>query len=241
MADDINLNGPYNTKIPSYNQKADIQEALRLFLYGDYTALPTNSSEIVSLSLAGHLKSMQEDITALETIGTGSEVLSSQPTGVPDGFIWVDSTTSADSYSVPMWKIKSSGNLSGESLSVSSLNGEKLFIVLKDWSHNNAGSVDFSLRFNADSGPNYVNTGGLVSASHLSSPEFPPSGTYDMTVSVDLANTESALKPVSTIADIASGSYFGYYKNTSPITSIQVILPSGTSFDSGSYEVWSYE
>jgi hypothetical protein len=226
--------------MPAYNQKADIQEALKLFLYGDGN-LPTTSSEISSVSLAGHLKTLQEGIDTLDARGLGSEVLSTQPTGVPDGFIWVDSTASANSISVPMWKIKSSGSLSGESLSVSSLNGEKLFIILKDWSHDNSGSVDFSLRFNGDSGPNYVNTGGLVSASHLSSPEFPTSGTYDMTVSVDLANTASALKPVSTIADISAGSYFGYYKNTSPITSIQIILPSGTSFDSGSYEVWSYE
>jgi hypothetical protein len=127
MADDINLNGPYNTKVPSYNQKADIQEALKLFLYGEGT-LPSDPSAIQSVSLAGHLKSMQDDIDALEAVGVGSEVLSTQPTGVPDGFIWVDSTASANSISVPMWKIKSSGSLSGESLSVSSLNGEKLFI-----------------------------------------------------------------------------------------------------------------
>jgi hypothetical protein len=240
MADNINLNGPYNTKVPTYSQTADIQEALKLFLYGEGD-LPTNASEIATVSLAGHLKAIEDDISVIDARGVGSEVLSTQPTGVPDGFIWVDSVGSAPALSIPVWKLKGSGSLSGESLSVSSLNGEKLFIILKDWSHDNSGSVDFSLRFNSDAGPNYVNTGGLISASHLSSPEFPASGTYDMTVSVDLANTEAALKPVSTIADIATGSYFGYYKNTAPITSIQIILPSGTAFDSGSYEVWSYE
>ena len=59
MADDINLNGPYNTKVPTYSQKADIQEALKLFLYGEGT-LPTTSSEIASVSLAGHLKTLQQ-------------------------------------------------------------------------------------------------------------------------------------------------------------------------------------
>lgn len=240
MADNINLDGPYNTKIPSYNEKADIQEALKLFLYGEGT-LPATASEINSVSLAGYLKALQDDVDILDSKGIGSEVATTQPTDVPNGFIWVNPEQSFESKSVPVWKLKSSGSLTGESLSVSSLDGEKLFIILKDWSHDNVASVDFSLRFNSDLGPNYVNTGGLLSANHLSSPEFPSSGTYDMTVTVDLANTASSLKPVSTIADISAGSYFGYYKNTSPITSVQINLPSGTAFDSGSYEVWSYE
>lgn len=240
MAENINPSGPYNTKIPGYNESADIQDALKLFLYGS-TTVPADKTEVLSESIAGHLKSIEDDVAVIDAKGIGSIVSESFPTNVPNGYIWVDSTTNAESYSVPSWTLVSSGNLTGESLSVSDLNGEKLFIILKDWSHDNSGSVDFSLRFNNDSGPNYVNTGGLISASHLSSPEFPNSGTYDMTVSVDLANTASSLKPVSTIADIVAGSYFGYYKNTSPITSLQVILPSGTAFDSGSYEVWSYE
>lgn len=240
MADDINLNGPYNTKVPSYNQTADIQEALKLFLYGEGT-LPTTSSEISSVSLAGHLKTLQQNIDVVDARGLGSVVSSTLPTGVEDGFIWVNPDESFAIASVPMWKLKSSGNLSGNSISVSGLNGEKLFIVLKDWSHDSTEDVDFSLRFNNDSGPNYVNTGGIVSASHLSSPVFPSTGSYDMTVTVDLANTASVLKPVSTIASVSAGSYFGYYKNVSPITSLSILLPTGVSFDLGSYEVWSYE
>ena len=240
MADDINLNGPYNTKMPSYSQQADIQEALKLFLYGE-GVLPTTASEISSVSLAGHLKTLRQDIDTVDARGLGSAVLSSPPTGVENGFIWVNPDESFAIASVPMWKLKSSGNLSGNSVSVSNLDGEKLFIVLKDWSHDSTDDVDFSLRFNNDSGPNYVNTGGIVSGSHLNSPVFPNSGSYDMTVSVDLANTASALKPVSTIASVSVGSYFGYYKNTNPITSLSILLPTGVSFDLGSYEVWSYE
>jgi hypothetical protein len=235
-----NIGSVYPTKIPGLEDPADIQAALRLYHYGTTNTISTEE-DLIADSVAGHIKALDTRIDAIELDGIGSEISDTMPTGVDNGFIWVNSTGSAQSLSVPIWKLKGSGSLSGESLSVSSLDGEKLFIILKDWSHDNAGSVDFSLRFNADSGPNYVNTGGLVSASHLSSPEFPASGTYDMTVTVDLANTESSLKPVSTIADIATGSYFGYYKNTSPITSIQISLPTGTAFDSGSYEVWSYE
>jgi hypothetical protein len=235
-----NIGSVYPTKIPGLEDPADIQAALRLYHYGTTNTISTEE-DLIADSVAGHIKALDTRIDAIELDGIGSEISDTMPTGVDNGFIWVNSTGSAQSLSVPIWKLKGSGSLSGESLSVSSLNGEKLFIILKDWSHDNSGSVDFSLRFNADSGPNYVNTGGLVSASHLSSPEFPASGTYDMTVTVDLANTESSLKPVSTIADIATGSYFGYYKNTNPITSVQISLPAGTAFDSGSYEVWSYE
>ena len=141
-----------------------------------------------------------------------------------------------------IWVLKGSGSLIGSSLSINSINGERLFVVLKDWSHDSEiEDVAFTLRFNSDSGPNYVNTGGLLSASGLASPNFPSGGSYDMTVSVDLANSESSLKPVSTIANIEPGSYFGYYKSPNPITSIQLDLPVGVSFDLGSYEIWSYE
>lgn len=235
-----NIGSVYPTKIPGLEDPADIQAALRLYHYGTTNTISTEE-DIIADSVVGHIKALDTRVDAIEIDGIGSEISDTMPEGVDNGFIWVNSTGSAQSLSVPVWKLKDSGTLSGESLSVSSLNGEKLFIILKDWSHDNAGSVDFSLRFNSDAGPNYVNTGGLLSAGHLSSPEFPSSGTFDMTVTVDLANTESSLKPVSTIADIATGSYFGYYKNTSPIESIQINLPSGTGFDSGSYEVWSYE
>lgn len=240
MAESINLNGPYDTQIPGYDDDADIKKALRLFLYGT-NVLPTTKAQVQSESIAGYIKFLEEEVVRVDQKGIGSAISNSLPTSVPNGYIWVDSTTEAESYSVPAWTLVSSGNLTGESVSSSGITGEKIVIVLKDWSHNNSGDVDFSLTFNADSGPNYVNTGGLISSSHLSSPVFPNSGTYDMTISVDLANTASSLKPVSTIASISAGSYFGYYKNTNAISSLALSLPSGTSFDGGSYEVWSYQ
>lgn len=142
------------------------------------------------------------------------------------------------------WVLKGSGSMSGSSLvSVSGLSGERIYVTLKDWSHDNITdpAVILTLRFNNDTSPDYVNTGGYISASSLHSPSFPDTGSHDVAFSVDLANTSAALKPVATIADNTSGQYFGYYKNTSPITSIQVGLSPSGSFDSGSYEVWSYE
>ena len=90
MADNINLNGPYDTKVPSYNESADIQEALKLFLYGTSTP-PSNQSEILSTSLAGNLKRIETDIDVIDQRGLGSTVSTTQPTGVDDGYIWLDS------------------------------------------------------------------------------------------------------------------------------------------------------
>jgi hypothetical protein len=234
--------GLFNTKIPALSEAADIQAALRLYHYGeDYELSNTDPEELKPVSLAKHLQNLQDNIETVDAKGIGSIYSVTEPTTPLDGYVWMNPATTSPIVSVASWQKISSGSLSGSSLEVSSIDGEKVFIVLKDWSHDNVGSIDFSLTFNEDIGPNYVNTGGLLSSSHLGSPEFPDSGTYDMTVTVDLANTTSALKPVSTIADISTGSYFGYYKSTNPITSVQINLPSGTEFDSGTYEVWSYE
>lgn len=114
--------------------------------------------------------------------------------------------------------------------------------MLKDWSHNDTtNTAMLQIRFNNDSSPNYVNTGGIVSASSLRSPVFSNTSTHDIAVRVDLANTASALKPVSTIADSSAAQYFGYYKNTNAISSVQISLTPTGSFDGGTYQVWSYE
>lgn len=91
MADNINLNGPYDTKVPGYNESADIQKALKLFLYGTETP-PSTQSAILSNSLAGHLKALQTGIDDLNSQGIGSEVTATEPVGVPDGFIWLNPT-----------------------------------------------------------------------------------------------------------------------------------------------------
>jgi hypothetical protein len=90
MADNINLNGPYDTKVPSFNESADIQQALKLFLYGTITP-PSNQSEILSTSLAGNLKRIEADIDTIDQRGLGSTVSTTQPTGVENGYIWLDS------------------------------------------------------------------------------------------------------------------------------------------------------
>jgi hypothetical protein len=240
-----NIGSLYPTKMPGYDDAADIQAALRLYHYGSETYDPsnTNESQIPSSSIAGYLKSIEEDIAILDATGVGSDFSATEPVNPVNGFIWVDSDSVVPIIQNPTWQLLDSGDLSGSSFSISNIAGEKFYIILKDWGHSNTSEdVGLVIRFNGDLGPNYVNTGGLVSASSLRSPEFANTATQDLTIEVDLANTSAMLKPVATIADTSVGPYFGYYKNTNEITSVQVTLSAAeTTFDTGSYQVWSYE
>jgi hypothetical protein len=239
-----NIGSAYPTKIPGYDDAADIQAALRLYHYGSesYDPANTNPSQIPAQSIAGYLKSIEEDLADLEETGVGSDFSATEPVDPVNGFIWVDADSTVPIIENPTWQLLQSGTLSGTSLSVPSVNGEKFYIVLKDWGHSNLSEeIGLVIRFNGDSGLNYVNTGGLVSASGLYSPEFPNNATQDLIIEVDLANTAAFLKPVATIADTSVGPYFGYYKNTNAIQSVQLTLSGTGNFDTGSYQVWSYE
>lgn len=336
-----NIGGLYNTKQPGYDDTADIQAALKAFLYGDYNydTTSTDPTQLPNPSLAHHLQGLKDRIQAQEDLGIGSDyltlseiealtnptdgfiVMASDSTGAAvqstygialyqneeptqnliNGMIWVDKdanpqrayiydsgtsswsaiteipgivdaagdliygTAQDDIAALPIgldgqiltvssglpswqnheqksWIKKTSGSLTGSTLNVSGLNGEKLYIVLHNWSHDDAtDSAMLSITFNNDSGPNYINTGGLLAASALHSPSFNDTSVHDISIYVDLANTSAILKPVSTIADSSSGQYFGYFRSTNAISSIQVTLSPTGSFDSGTYEIWSYE
>jgi hypothetical protein len=241
-----NIGSLYPTKMPGYDDAADIQAALQLYHYGaasdTYDPDNTDPDDIVTNSIAGHLKALDTRVDAVEGTGIGSDYSATEPTSPENGFIWVDADSVVPIIENPTWQLLSSGTLSGSSLSVTGISGEKFYVVLKDWSHSNTGSeLGLVIRFNSDSGPNYVNTGGLISASGLSSPTFANTSTQDLTIEVDLSNTAAFLKPVSTIADTADGPYFGYYKNTNEITSVQLTLSGSGNFDGGDYQIWSYQ
>lgn len=56
MPNDIGApSSPYNTKVPSYSENADIQTALRLYHYGEDT---TDPSPVISNSIVGHLSNL---------------------------------------------------------------------------------------------------------------------------------------------------------------------------------------
>ena len=336
-----NIGGLYNTKQPGYDDAADIQAALKAFLYGsyDYDTTSTDPTQLPNPSLAHHLQGLKDRIQTQEDLGIGSDyltlseisalanptdgfiVMASDSSGAAvqstygialyqneeptenliNGMLWVDKDASPQrayiydegtetwtaiteipgivenagdliygtanddiailpigsngqilsvSSGLPSWQDheqkswiqKSSGSLSGSTLNVSGLDGEKLYILLHNWSHDdNTDSAMLSVTFNNNTGPNYINTGGLLTASALHSPTFNDCSIHDICICVDLANTSAILKPVSTIADNSSGQYFGYFRDNNPISSVQVTLSPTGAFDNGTYEVWSYE
>jgi hypothetical protein len=85
----------YKTQIPGYEDAADIQAALKLYHYAT-TTIPTNESEIVPNSIAGHLKALDVRTDSLEEIGAGSDYLDTEPVSPIDGFIWLDATSTGN-------------------------------------------------------------------------------------------------------------------------------------------------
>lgn len=86
----------YPTKIPGYEDAADIQAALKLYHYGTSSTI-TTENEIIPNSVVGHIKALDTRIDTIEEIGLGAEVSSTLPTNVPNGYIWVDESSSAGS------------------------------------------------------------------------------------------------------------------------------------------------
>jgi hypothetical protein len=87
-----NIGSVYPTKIPGLDEAADIQAAFKLYHYGTSATVSTEA-DIVPNSVVGHIKALDTRIDNIEADGLGSAVLASMPTGIDNGYIWVDSTT----------------------------------------------------------------------------------------------------------------------------------------------------
>jgi hypothetical protein len=99
-----NIGSLYPTKMPGYEDAADIQAALRLYHYGSETYEPqnTNESQIPPNSVAGNFKRLDDEIETLDARGIGSDYLPSEPENPVDGYIWVDSDALLEtSYTIP--------------------------------------------------------------------------------------------------------------------------------------------
>jgi len=83
----------YKTKIPGLEDAADIQEALRLYHYGSlsYNTGNTDTNLLPNPSIARHLDNIQGQIDDLDIKRTAGDFLPTQPAGIPDGYLWVDS------------------------------------------------------------------------------------------------------------------------------------------------------
>lgn len=73
-------NAPYNTRIPSITDNADIQTALRLYHYGNDTSVPTNIPE---QSIAGHLNVLNNSKLDKDpdSIASGTDLNTLEDTG----------------------------------------------------------------------------------------------------------------------------------------------------------------
>jgi|694.fasta_scaffold00107_130 hypothetical protein len=234
----------YPTQIPGYDDAADIKAALKLYHYGSVTVptvdeIGTDPGEIVANSVAGHLKALDTRIDLVEAVGVGSDYATTEPVSPADGFIWVDANSTAPTPTSPNWQLISSGSMLGASISVSGIDGQKFYILLNNWSHNNTIDDGLRIRFNSISTASYVLYPDSTPANGFDLGEVTDSSTQVNIISVDLSATASLVKPVAITG--TGESHTGYFINSTAITSAQISLANGGSFDSGTYQVWSYE
>ena len=314
----------YKTQVPGYDDPADIQAALKLYHYGAADA-PLTENDIIADSVAGHLKSADTRLNALEIKRTAGDVTNTRPTGVADGYIWVDKQhygAGAPTYStavvsvttpttgltdgliwvnpntaktlvylsssaswipvsplptlvdaagdliygtanneidrlaigssgqiltvdtgLPKWKTPDNlwsqvtgASLSGNSVNITNLTGSRIYLLIKDWSHDSGSNQMIAIKFNGDSGSNYYGPDGHTATTYLTTPLHAGTGTYTYGIMIDLADTSVPVKPISSLSSITD---FGYYYSTNPITSIQLTL-SGGNFDAGTVQVWRH-
>ena len=87
-----NGTGLFNTKMPGYDDPADIQAALKLYHYGSatYDGSNTDPDVLPNPSIARHLQTLADDIASINAKGFGSSASATRPTVTDDGYIWVD-------------------------------------------------------------------------------------------------------------------------------------------------------
>lgn len=104
-----NIGSLFPTKIPTYEESADIKEAIRLYHYGapsgtgsgEYNPNNQTLSNVVRDSIAGQFKFIDEEIADIRLAGYGSTYDDAAPTAMPNGdnivngFVWMDSDSSA--------------------------------------------------------------------------------------------------------------------------------------------------
>lgn len=92
-----NIGNLYSTKIPGYDDAADIQAALRLYHYGSttYDINNTDTAQLPNPSLAYTLNDLQDQILDnLNNPAAAADVQNIEPASPVDGFLWVNTSTS---------------------------------------------------------------------------------------------------------------------------------------------------
>lgn len=89
----------YNTLIPSLDDNANIQEALRMYHYGTTDgSIPEEAGDINPDSVAAYLGDLQTQINDLDL---GSTYSISEPEVTDNGYIWVDADSAAPIFGTP--------------------------------------------------------------------------------------------------------------------------------------------
>lgn len=128
----------FPTKIPGYDDAADIQAALRLYHYGSstYDEANTDLEEVVRNSIAGQFKDIDERVGSIEDSGFGSSISPTAPASPADGFIWMDLDAPAvvSSSAVAAYQTSAPSNPATGTLWVDSTNTSALVLKVYDGS-----------------------------------------------------------------------------------------------------------
>ena len=160
-------------------------------------------------------------------------------------FVADSSTATGLAYAAPAgggdWTQAATGSLTGSSITVSSLSGQKYYVLFEGISNSSAEYTE--IRFNGDTGANYLRGDSDSQVSSLytvGASTYTAASTPSYGIFVDMADTAMAAKPLFNITPKSTnGSVGGWYKSSSAITSITFFTSPG-SFDAGTYYVWSF-
>jgi hypothetical protein len=135
-------------------------------------------------------------------------------------------------------KIASASFPSASSVTISNINATRIAILVEGVSTSSASGV-LALRFNGDTGSNYIRFMDTSASTSLAIGQVGTAGSaYWGSYIVELANTSAPLKPITNSGETSTGTNGGCWRNAANITSLTLLLTAGGNFDSGSYHIW---